>query len=429
MLFVSNVGFDWLDPSLLRFYEANRNEPGTFATFVYIFIFIVLISAVVTTPIWVFGGLGMDQQAPAYALGIVLAWSYSWFELVSTFEIANFRPLWNLRMNLSRAILIIVGAGGAAWITRDPFWTAIFTGVGILGGAVHGSFRFQRLKPRYFNRKLAIEVIKFGLPVAITMTMVGLMNNGTRALLEMLDSAKGLGLYTAAFAMIQQPLILVGSSISAASFSLAVRAVEGKDHIEVRRQILDNGTLLLAVMAPACLGLALTAHGFVNILLGSEFRSIAIVLAPWLAAGAFFSCIRSYFFDNAFTLGRRPILLVWVYVVAAVLAVGLSILLIPRMGPVGAAIAVTAAQAVSCCHSAIVGRSVFPMSISIGAMGRILLCCVFMALIVLSIPTDGTVGFLLQVAFGAIGYCCAAIALNVLNLRTHVVSYISGRRQ
>ena len=39
-------------------------------------------------------------------------------------------------------------------------------------------------------------------------------------------------------------------------------------------------------------------------------------------------------------------------------ALGLSALLIPKMGPVGAAIAVTAAMAISLCHSAVVGRKV-----------------------------------------------------------------------
>ena len=186
MMLVSNICFDWLGPTFLRFYEGRRSESGTFATFVHLFILILLISAVVAAVIWGFRGFSLDD-ASVYLLGLILAWGYSWFELVSQFEIANFRPLRYLRMSLSRAILVLIGASGAAWMTHDPMWTAAFTLVGILGGAVQGSSWNQPMRLRYFNRDFAAEVVGFGLPVAVGMTMLGLVNNGTRVLLEILD--------------------------------------------------------------------------------------------------------------------------------------------------------------------------------------------------------------------------------------------------
>ena len=222
--------------------------------------------------------------------------------------------------------------------------------------------------------------------------------------------------------------MVVASGIASAGYSMAVRALEGGDLLGAQRQMSANGTLLLAIIAPSCLGLALTAHGFTTIMLGHDFRSTAVVLAPWMTAAAFFASIRAYFFDFAFQLGRRPILQVWVIAVAAASALGLSILLIPRMGPVGAAIAVTAAMVISCCHSALAGRRIFQLPIDVGAAARIMLCCGLMALIVLSIPVAGTTGFLLQVFLGMLGYVCAAIALNVLDLRTRLVSFVSQHR-
>ena len=118
-MLVSNICFDWLGPTFLRFYEARRSEPATFATFVHIFILIVLISAAVGLVIRLFHGFGL-ANIPAYLFGLILAWGYSWFELVSQLEIANFRPLRYLRMSVCRAALILVGSGAAAWLTRDP---------------------------------------------------------------------------------------------------------------------------------------------------------------------------------------------------------------------------------------------------------------------------------------------------------------------
>ena len=138
MLLASNIGFDWLEPPLLRFYEARRGERGAFATFVCLFAGVVVISAVAIFPVWILCGARLGQ-APAFALGIVLAWCYSWFELVSNLEIATFNPLQYLKMSLVRGALVLLGAGGAAWLTHDPLWTAAFTGLGIFGGSLLGN--------------------------------------------------------------------------------------------------------------------------------------------------------------------------------------------------------------------------------------------------------------------------------------------------
>lgn len=422
MMLISNVGFDWLGPSFLRFYPARRSEPETFATFVHLFTLMMFISAVAVALIWGGGGFVLND-APIYLLGLVLAWCYSWFELASQFEIANLRPLRYLRMTLSRAALILAGASGAAWMTHDPMWTAALTGVGMLGGAVQGSYWNQRIALHYFKRELALEVVGFGLPVAISLTLLGLVNNGTRTQLDLLDSAEALGLYTAAYVLVQNSLVFIAGGIASAGYSLAVQALEGSVP-GATRQMLANGTLLLAVVAPLCLGVALTRHGFTSIVLGREFRSTAVALTPWMAAAAFFSCIRAYYFDFAFHLGRRPILQVWVMAGAAVSALGLGFLLIPRMGSIGAAISVTVAMMIACFHSALAGRRIFRLTIPFGAIVRIMLCCGLMALIVLSIPARGTTGFLLQVFLGALGYGCAAIVLNVLDLRMRAALFL-----
>ena len=263
--------------------------------------------------------------------------------------------------------------------------------------------------------------------MAVTLGMNGFVNNGTRALLGMFDSTRSLGLYTAAYALVQQSLVVMGGAVSAASYPLVVRAFEGGDTETTRRHIKNNGTLLLGIMAPACLGLALTSRGFTSIALGPEFRSAAVTLTPWMAAGAFFGSIRSYFFDQAFLLSRRTAIQSWVMLVAATAAIGLSVVLIPRMGSLGAAIAVALAMAISCLHSAIAGRGVFKLPIPVDQALRIFLSCAFMTIVVLLIPVKGIAGFLLQVILGAAAYVAAALFLNVLNLRTRIASILPSQ--
>ncbi len=201
----------------------------------------------------------------------------------------------------------------------------------------------------------------------------------------------------------------MAGGIVSASYPLAVRAVESGDAERARRQLLANGSLLLSVMAPACLGMALTADGAANTLVGHAFAPTVALLMPWMAIGAFFASMRAHFLDHAFQLGRRPGLQVLVTAVAAIIAIGLSIFLIPRYGPVGGAIAVTIAMAVSCVHASLAGRLAYPVPLPLAAAGRVL------------------VAFAAQVVVGVAAYGAAAFALNLLDLRSAALSFIARR--
>ena len=423
MTFVSTMGFDWLGVSFLRFYDGKEGGERTIATFAYIFLALVLLSAGLTGIAGAFGAFS-GSQAPIYVLGIVLAWSYSWFELAARLETASLRPMRYLFMNLGRAALILAAAVGAAWITHDPVWTAVGTGVGMFGGALMGSMRGRYLAPGLFDRALALKVLAFGFPLAVSLTLNGLIGSGTRALVQALGSAEDLGFYTAAFILVQNTLVIMAVGVASASFPLAVRAVESGDAARAQRQLLANGSLLLAVIAPACLGMALTADGVASTLVGHKFTPTVALLTPWMAAAAFFAGLRAHYLDHAFQLGRRPSLQVWVTVVAAILAIGLSIYLIPRYGPVGAAMAVTVAMVASCVHATIAGRLAYPLPLPLGAALRVLGACLFMALMVEAVPGRGAVVFMLQVSVGVLAYAAAGFALNVVDLRSRAMPFI-----
>jgi len=423
MTFVSTMGFDWLGVSFLRFYDGKAGGDRTVATFVYIFFGLLALSGLLTLLAWAVGAF-TGVQAPIYALGILLAWSYSWFELAARLETAGLRPFRYLAMNLARAALIFVGAAGAAWMTHDPVWTAVGTGVGMFCGALLGTMRSHSLAPRLFDPALARRVLAFGIPLAASLTLTGLISAGTRALVGALDSAEALGLYTAAFILTQNTLMIIGGGIASAGYPLAVRAVESGDVGRARRQFLANGSFLLAVMAPACLGMALTADGVANTLVGHKFAPMVATLTPWMAAGAFFGTMRAHFLDHAFQLGRRPGLQVWVTCVAAVVALGLSAFLIPRYGPVGAAMGVTAGMAVSAIHASIVSRFAYPVPLPIATGIRVLAACVFMGLLVRAVPGSSLFAFATQVAVGAVAYVAAAFALNVIDFRSRALPFL-----
>lgn len=425
MTFGSTIAFDWLGLAFLRVYQARRDDPLVISTFVQIFIGLMGLTAILALLAWLAGAFS-GAEAPACGIGIVMMWSYAWFELVARFEIANFRPGKYLAMNLGRAAFILAGAAGAGWLTGDPILAAVGTAVGTLLGAVLGGFKRWGLGRRHFDPALARTVAAFGLPLAASLAMSGVINSGTRALVQILGSTEALGLYTAALMLVQNTLSVAAAGIASAGYSLAVRAVETGDPRAARRQLLANGSLLLAVLAPAALGMGLTAHGIAVTLVGRQYVDAVAVLTPWMAAGAFFANFRAHYLDHAFQLGKRQTPQIWVTALAAAVALALNLWLIPILGARGAGIAVTVAMAVSCVHAVIAGRGAYTVPLPLGAAWRIGCACVVLAAGVLLVPGDGTRAFVMRVVAGGTGYVAVAIALDLLGARA-IIGRLSAR--
>jgi O-antigen/teichoic acid export membrane protein len=209
--------------------------------------------------------------------------------------------------------------------------------------------------------------------------------------------------------------------VASAGYSLAVRAVETGDAEVARVQLLANSTLLLAVLAPAAVGMALTAHGLAQTLVGPKYVDAVAMLTPWMAGGTFLASFRSNYLDHAFQLGRRPSLQIWVTGLAAAIAVGLCFLLIPPYGPLGAAIATGVAMGVSCIHAWILSHYGYRLPFPVGPAARIGAACAIMALAVIAIPGTGFVTFALQVIAGGVAYVGAVVAFDVMGARDRVV--------
>lgn len=421
----SMVLFDWLGLAFLRFYQSRRGDPNLVSTFIYMFFALAAVSGTALGVALLVGVIPADFAA-ASVVGLLMVWASSWFELVARVAIAEFQPVKYLSMNIGRSLFVLVGATAAAWLTTSPIWTAVGTGAGIFAGAFFGGVRIPRPTFRQFDRDLVRAVVIFGAPMAISMTLVTLIDSGTRVLLERLDSPQALGLYTAAAVLAQSTLGVIAAGVASAGYSLAVLEVERGDHAAARRQLQANGSLLLAVLAPASLGIALTGSCIATTFLGSKFVPGAAPLMIWMAANSFFNSLRCHHLDHAFQLGKQPHLQIWVTALAGAIAVALSFYLIPRYGPVGAAIAVTIAYAVACVHSMIAGRYAYPIPLPAEAWIRVGICCLAMAVVVIQLPDSGWIGLALRAILGSATYGLVAVAVNLLDARAHAMRLAKG---
>jgi len=70
-------------------------------------------------------------------------------------------------------------------------------------------------------------------------------------------------------------------------------------------------------------------------MIGEDLRAAASGVTPWIALGSLLAGCTTYYFHQAFTLGRRTELLLLVMTVPAVANVLLNLALIPAFGVTG----------------------------------------------------------------------------------------------
>lgn len=412
----SSVVFDWLGLAYLRVAQAAPEAGGTVAA---LFAGLAALSALMAAAAWACGVLAGPAGA-AVAAGLLLMLCYAAFELAARVPVARFRPRTFLAMNGARALLSLGGATGAAWLTRDPAWTACGTALGTLCGAAVGgvSAGWPRL-----DAPLARRIVAFGLPLAGSMALSSVAGSGVRALLEALDSAEALGLYTAAFLLVQNTLAIAAAGIASAGYPAAVRLLDGGDPEAARRQLTANWALLVAVLAPMAVGMALTAPQIASLLVGPGYRDGVAALTPWLAGAGFFAGLRAQGLDHPFQLAGRPGMLAVVTALAAVVAVLLTLLLVPPFGATGAAAAALAAAAASCVLALGLGQRIWPVPLPLATVARVAAACAVMAVGVRATP-----GLAPRVAAGIACYVAACVALDVLGIRGRLLAAITARR-
>ncbi len=416
MSFGSTIAFEWLGLSFMRFYEARQADQRTIPTFVMLFYAMVGLTALLTG-LAALSTLLPVQDLPQFVLGICMAWSFACFELLSRFEVAGHRPKRYLLFSLVRAVMLMLFTLGAAWLTHNALATALGNMLGLIAAILPLGRRRLAPQPRLLDRALAAEVVRFGLPFALSMLMAGLFTSGVRALVAALTTQRELGLYTAAYALSQNVLLVMAGAIGYATYPLAVRAYERGDPAALGSQLEDNLALLLAIMVPASLGMALTAPELAAQLVGPAFGDGVRPLIPWMALTVLLGSVRGVYLDTAFQLGKRLSRQVTVSFVAAVLALLGTAALVPPLGLIGAPIASLVAMLVSCIHAWLIGRVPGRLPIPRRLLLQVAFAAAVMSVAVLAVPGGHSYSLAAKIAAGALGYAAGGLAVDLLGLR------------
>jgi len=417
--FIAATIFTWVRYSVMRF-EAEGGAVDVRLTSLTAYV----VSAA-TTPILLLS-LHFIFHAPWERAGFALAVALG----MSLFDLGQ--EILRSRLNVRAFMIGSVLRSAVAFVVCIGIAELGGGGLGQLGGAALAYFVSSLISARAIWRgpraPMDWDKLKLFLWLGASVTAAGFLVTFQASLDRLFIAWRfgdvEAGLYGAAADVVKQIILIPAGSVAAAAFPLTVRTFARGDAAETRRQLERTGELLFAVLAPAAVGLALTAPFLDSFLLGPAFRETAATIMPILAFAWLFQSVSQSYIHVSFHLAMRQDLAIPHGL--ATLAANAALLwpLTSIFGPTGAAWSLLASEFIGAAAGYALTWKAHRLPTVFNPARRIVFACATMALCVFAVERHmsdySAAGFVVLALVGAIAYAMVAVMLNVCDARGFV---------
>ena len=271
-----------------------------------------------------------------------------------------------------------------------------------------GRARGGRLEPARVRRYAA-----YGVPLASSLLLGLVLTTADRLLIGAFMDEAAVGAYQAGYTVANRSLDVMFVWLGLAGAPAAVAALEREGGAGFDAALRAQAQLMALLTFPAAAGLALVAEPLSRLMVGPELQPGAARVIPWIALAGLFAGWTTHYFGQAFTLGRRPVLLILSMAPPATATVGLNLLLIPRFGLDGAMWATTASFGVAALSAFLLGRRAAVLPLPLAAFARSGVATAVMSIAVAATPASGVWELAVKVAVGAFAYGAALTLLEL----------------
>jgi len=418
--------FTWAEAAAFRFFAAARAErrlADHFATLLALAFGLGAIVLVATGALLAFVGVTEDVTAlSAFAAGAAV------FRFLTRITRESERAAFDIGRYaaLETAYLAVGFAAGVALLMKfDLGAVAPFAGLllaGLVIFLIDAPRLLRRAKGGAPSLDRATTYASYGAPLALALALDLGVQTVARFILAHQAGVASLGAYAAAFGL-ARPLDLVFIAAGAAFAPLLLTAYEDRGADAARETARKGFGILAALVIPAAVGLALVAQPLSGLFIGEGLRAEAAHVLPWLAIAGVFAGFNLYYWSEAFQLTRRTGLRAAVMIAPGIVQLALTLALTPTFGATGAAIAAAGGAACGSVGLTLVGRRLIALPISWTLLAQVGAATAVMAGAVIVTPAlTGMTGLALKVLVGGVAYAAAALALDILGVRSRALS-------
>jgi len=263
--------------------------------------------------------------------------------------------------------------------------------------------------PRFSHMK---SYLKWGIPLTPNAAILWIINVSDKYMVSYFLGISSVGVYSAAYAM--------GNCTSFAVMPLGVvlyptisKAYDEGNRDETANYLKYSIKYLMMIAIPSAFGLSILAKPLLQILTTPEFATGSAVV-PWVAFGAALFCFYQICVYIIHLVGKTHIT-VRLLGTSAALNIGLNLILIPRMGILGAAVATLIAYGVLGVLTLMVTRRYLKFGLSLPFIAKSIFASAVMALSLWLINPQSTVWVIISILAGALIYFVVLLAIKGLS--------------
>jgi O-antigen/teichoic acid export membrane protein len=259
----------------------------------------------------------------------------------------------------------------------------------------------------------------YGVPVALSLILALVLSTTDRFLLAAFLNEDAVGHYHAGYSLANRTLDVVFIWLGAAGGPALIMALERGGREAMAAAAREQASLMLLLTVPAAVGLALVSAPLAELMIGPQLAAGAAHVTPWIAASGLLGGLTTYYFHQAFTLGRRTAFLLLAMAIPAAANLILNLVLIPRFGLDGALWATLASYGLGLAASASLGRRLMALPTPWLTLAQAAGASALMALVVIRLPALGGLPELaLKAGLGGLTYGAVIYLLDAGSLRS-----------
>ncbi|MDE2579673.1 MAG: lipopolysaccharide biosynthesis protein [Hyphomicrobiales bacterium] len=300
------IGLYWWSLYMLRFQQRFANETERFRAMDNRMVLVGCLSQIVMAPLC-FLAIGaaptfaMSAAGAAYLISRLLIAHYSeWARSKHRIGAYTFAQLAGpmLGSALSLVAIMAFGATPAVALAAMAFGQAI-------GAAGLMSALEVRPGRGVFDATIFREATRYGAPLILSGLFGWMSINGVRLLVQANGGVVAVGLLSAGWGLGQRIANVMAMLCTAAAFPLAVDRIESGDREGALRQVSLNGLLMLALLAPAVVGVTMLAHPLVYFIIAEKYRAVTEYTLPLAMAAGALRTFKTHVADQAALLLER----------------------------------------------------------------------------------------------------------------------------
>lgn len=411
------IFFIWIKLSVSR-YQAISPEVDFRGTAMVAFALTVAVLCATTPLVFLFRS---DVSVELLLASMFVAILVNAVDVGQEFERAKMRPYRFAAIAIVRSVSSVGFGLFGIWLGWGGIGLLAAFGLGSLTGIILNLVG-DRTKVARFQRSQFMQLARYGLPLTLAGLSVAVYSACDRLIVAYLLGKDAAGIFGVAADLPRQFMVMIASSVAAATVPLVFRSLSEKNNETTRQRLTESLELLLVVVVPVAVWLAFAADQVAGTLVGVDFRAGVSALLPTLVLARLFGIANQFYVQISFQLAERPFLLAAQSFVTLVVSVVLMFALVAGYGLFGAALATLATEAIGFLVAVVLMHRAHPVPFDLHRLAGVAASASAMTVAILIARAQATgiglVSLIIVSLAGGLAYAGAAWLLNVANVRT-----------